>query len=91
VPSCTDPIDLHRFALRLLEDAKFREEVTGDQYLVPDEVGKIIHRPTSWLAKARVTGEGPPFIRCGRKILYRRSGVESWLKGRERHSTRAAA
>jgi hypothetical protein len=58
---------------------------------VPDEVGAIIHRPTSWLAKARMTGKGPPFIRCGRKILYRRSGVESWLRSCERLSTRAAA
>jgi predicted DNA-binding transcriptional regulator AlpA len=27
----------------------------------------------------RATGEGPPYIRVGRRILYRRSDVEAWL------------
>jgi hypothetical protein len=27
----------------------------------------------------RATGDGPPYIRVGRRILYRRSDVEEWL------------
>ena len=33
---------------------------------------------SSW-QKARLTGDGPPFIRLGRLVRYRRGDVESWL------------
>jgi predicted DNA-binding transcriptional regulator AlpA len=29
--------------------------------------------------KKRLTGDGPPFIRIGRLVRYRRSEVEAWL------------
>jgi hypothetical protein len=84
----TDPIDLQRFVLRLIEEPGFREQ---HEYLTPDEVSEMLRCSAQWLAKARVTGEGPVFIRRGRKILYRRTDVEDWLKSREMRSTRAAA
>jgi hypothetical protein len=28
-------------------------------------------------------GEGPPITRLGRRILYRRSSLQAWLRGRE--------
>ena len=42
------------------------------------------------LAKWRVAGDGPPFIRCGAKILYRRSDIEDWLNARTASSTTEA-
>ena len=42
------------------------------------------------LAKWRVSGEGPPFIRCGAKILYRRSDIDDWLNARTASSTTEA-
>lgn len=91
VPSYTDPIVLHTLAKRLLEDPAFRRRITADDYLEPPEVAKIIRRPVNWLAKARVTGEGPRFLKVGRKILYRRSTVEAWLAHSERSRTGEAA
>tara|TARA_R110002110_G_scaffold415612_7_gene652406 strand:- start:223374 stop:223583 length:210 start_codon:yes stop_codon:yes gene_type:complete len=41
------------------------------------------------LAKWRVAGDGPTFLRCGRKILYRASDIETWLASREYASTSA--
>ena len=41
----------------------------------------------SFLDKARLTGEGPGFIRIGRKILYRKSVVDAWLQQRQFAST----
>jgi hypothetical protein len=61
--------------------------VTVDPFMTPDDVARIIKRPVSWLAKKRMTGDGPPFLKIGGKIRYRRSGLEAWLTGCERTST----
>ncbi len=42
---------------------------------------------TSFLEHARTTGAGPPFLRIGRKVVYRRRAVIEWLIGLERRST----
>lgn len=39
------------------------------------------------LAKWRVNGDGPPFVRLGRKIAYRVDDVEGWLNQRRAAST----
>jgi predicted DNA-binding transcriptional regulator AlpA len=42
------------------------------------------------LGRWRQTGDGPPFIRVGRRrILYRLADCEAWLAGRT-HASRAA-
>jgi hypothetical protein len=35
----------------------------------------------------RTRGEGPPFIKVGRRVFYRVSGLDVWLTGRIRSST----
>ena len=42
------------------------------------------------LAKWRLQGFGPKFIRCGRKILYRAEDIALWLDGRTAASTTEA-
>ena len=42
------------------------------------------------LAKWRLAGFGPKFIRCGRKILYRREDLTRWLETRTATSTSEA-
>jgi hypothetical protein len=37
------------------------------------------------LDRWRTLGEGPPITRLGRRILYRRSSLQAWLRGREHH------
>jgi predicted DNA-binding transcriptional regulator AlpA len=41
----------------------------------------------SWLAKARMSGDGPPYIEIGRSIRYSRATLQQWLKSRQRLST----
>ena len=41
----------------------------------------------STLEKKRCTGEGPPFIRLGRVIVYDTRDLDTWLASRRRHST----
>jgi predicted DNA-binding transcriptional regulator AlpA len=43
------------------------------------------------LAKRRVTGDGPRFIKAGRRVLYRWQDVEAWLLKQARNSTSDAA
>jgi hypothetical protein len=34
----------------------------------------------SYWNKARVSGNSPPYLKCGRRVLYRISDVETWLE-----------
>jgi len=55
-----------------------------DVLLEPDETAAFLKVSLSWLAKARATDEGPPFIRIGRCVRYRKAALLRWLKSRER-------
>jgi predicted DNA-binding transcriptional regulator AlpA len=39
------------------------------------------------LDRWRKLGEGPPITKLGRRILYRRSSLQSWLQAREEGQT----
>jgi predicted DNA-binding transcriptional regulator AlpA len=41
----------------------------------------------SWLAKARMRGDGPPFVKLGRSVRYRESALANWIRTRTRYST----
>lgn len=45
----------------------------------------------STLAKSRVRGDGPPFIKIGHSVRYDRADVKAWLASRKRSSTSQAA
>jgi predicted DNA-binding transcriptional regulator AlpA len=43
------------------------------------DLERLTGRARSTWQKARLTGDGPPFIRLGRLVRYRASDVEAWL------------
>jgi len=52
------------------------------------EAAEYLGLSASTLAKMRLRGDGPPFLKAGRRIvLYDRSDLEAWLDTRRRHST----
>ena len=55
--------------------------------LTPKEAANRLRLSTSWLAKARMRGDGPPYIRIGRAIRYPEEALNQWMKGRWRLST----
>jgi excisionase family DNA binding protein len=55
--------------------------------LSPKEAAKLLKVSLSWLAKARMQGDGPPYIRIGRSIRYSEAALLQWLKSRQRLST----
>ncbi len=41
----------------------------------------------SFLNQARLRGDGPPFLKVGRRVLYRIDDVDNWLINHSRTST----
>jgi len=54
-----------------------------DPLMTVKETATYLRVSKSYLDKARLTGHGPPFIRLGHKILYRKSAVDGWLQQRQ--------
>jgi predicted DNA-binding transcriptional regulator AlpA len=58
-----------------------------DPLMHPQEVAKLLNVSLSWLAKSRLTGTGPPFIKIGRAVRYLESAVRDYIRARTRTST----
>jgi hypothetical protein len=52
--------------------------------LTPKDASKFLKVSLSWLAKARMRGDGPPYIKFGKSIRYCESALLAWLKSRQR-------
>jgi len=55
--------------------------------LTAKDAANLLKVSLSWLAKARMRGDGPPYIKVGRSIRYTEAGVLQWMKSRQRLST----
>jgi predicted DNA-binding transcriptional regulator AlpA len=55
-----------------------------DPLMKPNETAAFLRVSESWLAKARMGDDGPPFIQIGRSIRYSKAALLRWLKSRER-------
>jgi predicted DNA-binding transcriptional regulator AlpA len=56
--------------------------------LTPKEAAKLLKVSVSWLAKARMQGDGPPYIQIGgRSVRYSVAVLIQWMKSRQRQST----
>jgi hypothetical protein len=55
--------------------------------LTAKEAATLLKVSLSWLAKARMRGDGPPYIRVGRSIRYAEAALIQWMKSRQRLST----
>jgi excisionase family DNA binding protein len=70
---------------------KIKEISVGalDQELItPKEAASLLRLSLSWLAKARMSGEGPQFMQFGRSVRYSKEALIRWMKSRQRISTR---
>lgn len=61
----------------------------AEQMLDPHDAAKLLRVSVRTLEGWRRTGEGPPFIRCGRLARYRHADVSRWIADRRRASTSA--
>ena len=61
------------------------------QMLKPEQAAQYLGGISkSTLAKWRVAGFGPRYVKCGSRVLYDVQDLDSWLKSRRRNNTSQA-
>lgn len=55
--------------------------------LTPKQAAALLNLSTSWLAKARLNGGGPPYIKMGGAVRYDMLILREWMRGKQRLST----
>jgi predicted DNA-binding transcriptional regulator AlpA len=55
--------------------------------LTAKEAAYRLKLSVSWLAKARMRGDGPPYVKVGRSIRYPEGAISEWVNSRQRCST----
>jgi predicted DNA-binding transcriptional regulator AlpA len=58
-----------------------------DRLLRPRDAANLLGLSESTLAKLRLSGGGPEYLKLGRSIRYARKSVDSWISARARRST----
>ena len=60
---------------------------TAPILLTPKQAARHLNLSESWLAKRRVNGDGPPYIKLGGAVRYAEASLQQWMKGEQRTST----
>ena len=55
--------------------------------LTEEEVALILGKEVSTLQKMRGERGGPPWLKAGRSVLYRRVSLEAWLAAQEERTS----
>ena len=59
----------------------------GCRLFKPIEAAHFLGLSQSWLAKLRLTGDGPPYMKVGRQVRYSRADLMSWAEKTVRQNT----
>ena len=51
------------------------------------DVAKLLNLSTSTLAKMRLSGNTPKYIKMGRRVAYRQSDLDAWIEAQSFQST----
>lgn len=57
--------------------------------MTTDEAASFLRIAASTLCKLRLTGDGPVFMKLGRRVLYAEADLRQWAVDRRRRSTSA--
>jgi helix-turn-helix protein len=55
--------------------------------LTPKQAAALLNLSTSWLAKQRLKGDGPAYIKMGGVVRYNATVLQEWMKAKQRLST----
>ena len=55
-----------------------REGKTAMEYRNTEQTAKILGVSKQFLEVARCKGEGPPFLKLGKRVVYRITDVDEW-------------
>jgi predicted DNA-binding transcriptional regulator AlpA len=53
----------------------------------PKTTAGMLNVSVSWLAKARLSGNGPRYVKIGRAVRYPESSLREYIRSRTRGST----
>jgi predicted DNA-binding transcriptional regulator AlpA len=51
------------------------------------EAAAFLNVSKSWLDKKRITGDGPAYIKAGRRVVYDLSDLDAWVASNRRRRT----
>jgi len=72
-----------------VEEAGEAQQNTSDtvlaDFLTQEKAAAELKICERTLDRWRRLGEGPPITKLGRRVLYRRSSLQAWLRTREHH------
>jgi excisionase family DNA binding protein len=57
------------------------------EFLTQQEAAEILRLSERTLERHRLSGDGPPFVKLGRRVVYRRADIEAWTRANNRLST----
>ena len=55
--------------------------------LTPKQAARLLNLSVSWLAKRRLAGDGPPYVKLGGAVRYVEASLQQWMKNQQRTST----
>lgn len=58
--------------------------------LTQQDLCTYLGKSGAWAERARLEGNGPPFVKIGRSVRYRAVDVEDWIQSRMRRQTAAS-
>ena len=73
--------------LQTLQPSGGRQAAPADALLTPPDAAKLLRVSPSWLAKARLAGDGPRFVKIGRSVRYPEGYLREYIRMRTRSST----
>ncbi len=63
------------------------DDTEVDEFLTTAELAKLIRVKPQTLRKKRLHGDGPPFVKFGNRVIYRRFDVDCYLAEKTFFST----
>jgi predicted DNA-binding transcriptional regulator AlpA len=64
-----------------------RQDYLEKIYLIQKEVAAHLRLSERTLERHRIAGTGPPFVKLGRRVVYRREDIERWVEACTQRST----
>jgi predicted DNA-binding transcriptional regulator AlpA len=59
----------------------------SEALLTAPDAARLLRVSLSWMAKARLRGDGPRYVKIGRSVRYPESSLREYIKIRTRSST----
>ncbi|PZU20634.1 MAG: excisionase [Shinella sp.] len=58
-----------------------------DHLISPEDAANILNISISTLAKMRLAGTSPRYVKLGRRVAYRPADIETWIEAQSFNST----